>query len=145
MFQLVEESLDQVALSIESRIDGALYLSCFHGWDMRPSSGGGDQIDDCAGVVTPVCDEVAIRLQWPDQCRHGRFVVGLTWREHDAHRQTVAIDNDIDLGAQSSTRTTDGVIRAPFFPPAACWCARTIEESIKCIDCGDCAVRASKT
>jgi hypothetical protein len=27
----------------------------------------------------------------------------------------------MDLGAQPSARTTDGVIRAPFLPPAACW------------------------
>jgi hypothetical protein len=27
----------------------------------------------------------------------------------------------MDLGAQSSTRATDGVIVAPFLPPAACW------------------------
>jgi hypothetical protein len=26
----------------------------------------------------------------------------------------------VDLGAQSSTRTADGVILAPFFPPLAC-------------------------
>jgi hypothetical protein len=27
----------------------------------------------------------------------------------------------VDLAGQSSTRATDGVIRTPFFPPAACW------------------------
>jgi hypothetical protein len=26
----------------------------------------------------------------------------------------------MDFAGQSSTRTTDGVIRAPFLPPAAC-------------------------
>jgi hypothetical protein len=26
----------------------------------------------------------------------------------------------VDFGGQSSTRTANGVIRAPFFPPAAC-------------------------
>jgi hypothetical protein len=26
----------------------------------------------------------------------------------------------MDFGAQSATRTANGVIRAPFFPPAAC-------------------------
>jgi hypothetical protein len=32
----------------------------------------------------------------------------------------VSIDHGVDLGAQSSTRTADGVILAPFFPPPAC-------------------------
>jgi hypothetical protein len=27
----------------------------------------------------------------------------------------------MDFAGQSSTRTADGVIRAPFLPPAACW------------------------
>ena len=35
-------------------------------------------------------------------------------------RKAVAIDNGMDFCAQSATRTADGVIRAPFFPPAAC-------------------------
>jgi hypothetical protein len=35
-------------------------------------------------------------------------------------RQAVLIDHGVDLGAQSATRTANGVILAPFFPPAAC-------------------------
>ena len=59
-------------------------------------------------------------------------------------RQAVLVDDGVDLSAQSSTRTANGVIRAPFFPPAACWWARMMDESIICIDCGDRAARASK-
>jgi hypothetical protein len=40
--------------------------------------------------------------------------------QQQADRQAVAVNDGMDLGAQSSTRTADGVIRAPFFPPAAC-------------------------
>jgi hypothetical protein len=40
--------------------------------------------------------------------------------EDKPHRQPVFIDHGIDLGAQSATRTANGVIFAPFFPPAAC-------------------------
>ena len=43
------------------------------------------------------------------------------------------------------TAQSDGVILAPFFPPAACWWARMMELSIKAIDFGDFAARASKT
>jgi hypothetical protein len=35
-------------------------------------------------------------------------------------RGIVGIDDGVDLGAQSSTRTANGVILAPFFPPPAC-------------------------
>ena len=52
--------------------------------------------------------------------RHGSLVGGLAGGEHDPDRQAFGIDHDVDLGAQSPTRATDGVIRAPFLPPAAC-------------------------
>ena len=40
-----------------------------------------------------------------------------------------AFDDDVDFGAQPASRASDGVVRTPFFPPAACWWARTTEES----------------
>jgi hypothetical protein len=48
-------------------------------------------------------------------------VVGLAGGEDQADWQAVLVDDGVDLGAQSATRTTDGVIFAPFFAPAACW------------------------
>jgi hypothetical protein len=50
----------------------------------------------------------------------------------------------VELGAQSATRTANDVIRTPFFAPAACWWARTIDESTRCSDCGGRAASASK-
>jgi hypothetical protein len=44
----------------------------------------------------------------------------LAGREQQADGQAAGVDHDMDFAAQSSTRTADGVIRAPFFPPAAC-------------------------
>jgi hypothetical protein len=44
----------------------------------------------------------------------------LTGREDQANGQSALVDDRIDLGAQSTTRATDGVIRTPFFAPAAC-------------------------
>jgi hypothetical protein len=44
----------------------------------------------------------------------------LAGRQQQTHRQTHGIDDGVDLGAQSSTRTANGVILAPFFPPPAC-------------------------
>jgi hypothetical protein len=44
----------------------------------------------------------------------------LAGRQDEPDRQSVGIDDGMDLRAQSSTRTADGVIRAPFLPPAAC-------------------------
>jgi hypothetical protein len=50
----------------------------------------------------------------------GTQIVGLSRRQSEPYRKTLLINHGVDLGAQSSTRTADGVILAPFFPPAAC-------------------------
>jgi hypothetical protein len=47
-------------------------------------------------------------------------VVGLPGGENQADWQAVLVDDRVYLGAQSTTRTADGVIFAPFLPPAAC-------------------------
>ena len=91
----------------------------------------GNEFENGAGVVAAVGDHVAGQRQAFDQPWKGGLVGGLARREDEADGQAAGIDHGVDLGAQSSTRTTDGVIRAPFFPPAACWWARTIEESMR--------------
>ena len=71
-------------------------------------------------VVATVGDHVAGRLQALDQLGHGGLVGGLAGRQHQRTGSPRLIDHGVDLGAQSSTRTADGVIRTPFLPPAAC-------------------------
>jgi hypothetical protein len=44
----------------------------------------------------------------------------MTCRQNKVHRQAALINGGMYLGCQSSTRTANGVIRAPFLPPAAC-------------------------
>jgi len=138
-------SLDDIALSVDRRVDGALDLAVALGRDVGATASGFDHVDDGAGVVAPVGDQRLGRLEAVDQGFNGGLVRGLTGREHDPQRQAVLIDQGVDLGAQSSTRTADGVIRAPFFPPAACWWARMMELSIRCIEPGELADRASNT
>ena len=145
MFELAEVPLDDVALAVDRRIDGALDLSISLGRDVGAAAPSFDQVDDGAGVVAPVCDQRPGWLEAVDQGLDGRLVRGLARRQDDPQRQAVLIDQGVDLGAQSSTRTADGVIRAPFFPPAACWWARMIELSIRCMEPGDAADRASNT
>lgn len=145
MLELAEVSLDDIALSVDCRVDGALDLSVALGRDVGAAAMRCDQVDDGAGVVAPVGNQRPGWLQALDQGFNCGLVGGLARREYDPQRQAILIDQGIDLGAQSSTRTTDGVIRAPLFPPAACWWARMIELSIRCIEPGDPADRASNT
>jgi len=131
VFDFVEEAFDEVALAVEGRIDGALNFAVALGRNMGLGAVLDDQREDGAGVVAAVGDGVGCGLQAGEQIADGGLVGGLAWRDREADRQPLAIDDDVDLGAQSAARSSDGVIRAPFFPPAACWWARTIEESIR--------------
>ena len=145
MFELAEVSFDEVALAVERGIDRALDFAVPLRRDVSAATLCGDEIDDGAGIVAAVGDEGWCRPQTIDQSLDGGLVGRLARRQDDPEWQPVLIDQCVDLGAQSSTRTADGVIRTPFFPPAACWCARTMELSIRCIEPGDPAARASKT
>jgi hypothetical protein len=62
-----------------------------------------------------VCWAKAVE-EWLD----GSLVGGLARAQHEPQRQPTSIDDDMDFSAQSASRSSDGVIRAPFFPPAAC-------------------------
>ena len=120
MLELAEEALDQVALAIKCGIDRTLDFAVFLGGDMGLSATRRDQIDNGLGIVTTVGDQSLGRRKAIDQGGDGGLVRGLSGREYQAQRQTVLIDHGIDLRAQSSTRTADGVILTPFLPPAAC-------------------------
>lgn len=125
--------------------DGSLDLPVALRRDVCLPTGLGDQIDNGLRVITTVSNEGFCRGQIMDQRWDRALVRGLTRSQDQSDRQATLVDDGIDLRAQSATRTADGVIFAPFLPPAACWCARTIELSIKCNDCGERAARASKT
>jgi hypothetical protein len=120
VLELVEESLDEVALAVKLGIDGAHDLDIALGRDVGGRASGCEEIDDGTGAVAAVGDGMARSAQAIDQRWQRGLVGGLAGRQDYPDRKTVTIDDGVDLGRQSSTRTADGVIRAPFFPPAAC-------------------------
>ena len=134
MFELAEEALDQIALSVERGIDRSLDLSVALGRDVSLPAALADQFDQILPVIAAIGDDEWGGGQPFKQGGCGSLVRCLSRRKRQPDRQTALIDNDMDLAGQSSTRTANGVIRAPFLPPAACWWARTMELSINCID-----------
>lgn len=144
MLEFVEEAFDQVSLAIEGMVDRALSLAVALGGNVGGPAPRGDQVDEVLPVVTAVGDHVLGRRQAVEEGRCGGLVRGLSGAQQETQRQPSFIDDGVDLGAQSSTRTANGVIRAPFLPPAACWWARMIEESINWSDCGERVFNASK-
>lgn len=120
MLQLVEETLDEIALAIDRVVDGAANEPAAKAWNVGSCSGLTDEVENGVAVVTAVGDNVAPRRQIPQELRHDALVVSLPCGQNDANRQTIVVHDRVDLGAQSPTRETDGVILAPFLPPAAC-------------------------
>ena len=117
VFDLVEAALDEIALPVDFWIDDAPDPDIALARDMSDGAAGLDQLDDGAGEEAAIGDDVARQGQPVNQCRKGRLAGGLAGREQEANRQTMGVDHSVDLGAQSSTRTADDVIRAPFLPP----------------------------
>jgi hypothetical protein len=144
VLQLVEEALDEVALAVDLAVDHAADADIALRRDMGRGAIGLDEFDNGASKEATVGDHVAGQAEPLDQLWKRRLVGSLTGCEDQAHREAVLIHDGVDLGAQSSTRTADGVIRTPFLPPAACWCARTIELSIRCKEFGERCASVSK-
>ena len=120
MLEFVEEALDEVALAVDREVDNAANADIGLAWDMSFGAAGLDQVDDGAGKEATICDHVVGQTQPIDQRRKSGLVGSLAGREQETDRKAARIHDRVDLGAQSSTRTADGVIRAPFLPPAAC-------------------------
>ena len=120
MLKFIEEAFDEVALAVEFGWNLALNFAGPHGRDVSPSAGCSHEVEDKAGIVTAVGDEIAIGGQASDEFGNRRVIGGLPSADDDAQRQAALVDNRVDLGGQSPTRTANGVIRAPFLPPAAC-------------------------
>ncbi len=123
VLELVEETFDEVALAVQVIGHRALLPAVPLGRDVGARAVVGDAFEDGAGVAAAVGDGVPGRLKAVKEGRYGSLVGGLAWSEHKAARQAATVDDDVDFGAQPASRASDGVIRTPFFPPAACRCA----------------------
>ena len=130
MLDLVDEPLDQIALLVEVLVirDGARARAARWNYCLRA-----DFSDRCAkaiGIKAPIGEQV-FEGKTADQALSLANVVDLACGQDEAERVAEGIDADVDLGAQAAARTADRLIFAPpFWAPDACWCARTMVESM---------------
>ena len=144
VLEAVEEAFDSIAFPVEFPIDGADDTHVALAWDVGGRTRGFDSRDHRLAEVAAVADDISGKAEWSDEVGRGGLVGGLPAGQHQSDRQAPPVHDGMNLRRQSPTRETDGVIRAPFFPPAACWWARTMELSIRCRACGDASAKASK-
>ncbi len=120
---LLQETFHEVAFAVEVIGHRVLLPAIPLGRDVGARAMVGTEFEDGAGVAAAVGDGVPGRLKAVKEGRHDSLVGSLARGEREAARQAKAVDDDVDFGAQPASRASDGVIRTPFFPPAACWCA----------------------
>ena len=99
------------------------------------------------GVVALVRDDRSCRRNEPRKQRVGAVQIGrLTGREVNRGRPSLRVTRRVDFSAQAPAAPPKALfLRAPFFAPAACWCARTMVESIIANSLLGQAARALKT
>lgn len=136
VFEFVEASLDEIALAIDRLADSALHFAPALGRNMRAGAEFLDLFDERACIIPSVSNDMRRSFQAGNKGRRGGYAGSLPDVERRSDGQTRLADHGMDLAAQSPTRGTDGVIRTPFFAPAACWWARMMEPSITAMDSG---------
>ena len=128
VFDLEEEPFDEIAFAVEREVARDLWRG-FSGWDHRDGVLFGDGIAERLGIVALIAEDVSGR-QIGDQGFGLGDVVDLSWRKNEAEWIAQGIDDGVDFGGQSAARASDRASFRPPFLPAACWCARTMVESI---------------
>lgn len=61
-----------------------------------------------------------------------RRLVALARGQDEADRLAAALGAEVELGREAAAGAAEGLGAAPFFAPAALWCARTVVPSRKC-------------
>ena len=120
MLEHVEETLDEIAFAVESEIARARGFSVGFGWDDRGDRSIVEGGDEGVGVEGLVGDQSA-GIDGFDQRFGTREIVILARAEHHLDRIAEGVDEGVNFGGQSSTRSADRLRIIFFWAPALCW------------------------
>ncbi len=91
VFELVEETFNEVALAVQVMGCGALLPAIPLGRDVGARAMVGNEFEDAAGFAAAVGDGVPGRLKAVKEGRHGSLVGGLARSEREAARHGVPV------------------------------------------------------
>ena len=83
---------------------------------------GNDHAQDCASPADRLHDSA--RAKMIERAVGNLAVVCLSSGQAEPYRQSLRVDDDVDLGRKAASGATETMIWALLFPVAACWCAR---------------------
>lgn len=119
VFEFVEEALDEVALAIEGEVARQRDRAAGMGRNDRSDLPVGEGSDEGIGVVGLVTDQ----SRWIGVLEQGLCtseVAGLAWRKHQRDGIAQGIDERVNFGAQSATRSADRLLAVFLRAPALC-------------------------
>ena len=131
VFQAAEHAFDGVAALVEGLAEAALPDAIALGWDVGDRALVLDQIADAVAVVGAVGVDDAAPGQSVQQMLGGAAVGGLSRRQQEGERSSLAVGDGVDLGIATAPADADRLEVRPPFPPAAERCAFTCVVSIK--------------
>jgi hypothetical protein len=105
MFDLVEEPLDEVAVSIEEGAEGRDVLASRHRLDVRPRTALGQILAEPIAVIGAVGKQDLAGAEMVEHIVGALAVMGLTLGEFERDRIAVGIDQGMDFCRQSAART----------------------------------------
>lgn len=130
VFEAREAAFDAVALPIEIFIVAALQLPVGFGRHDGHRSHGLDVVENRLTIVALVGQHPS-GLAVSQQSHRLGAVIDLPCGDEEVDGQAQFIGQQVDLRRQASSGTPQSLVFAPFLRPvAACWCARTMVESI---------------
>ncbi len=120
LLELVEEALDEVALTIDRLLPAILPLAI----GAVRNVGGGTLIANAGshavGVVTLVGDDDGARLEAVEQGPRARDVVVVSRRDQEADGPAFRIDPRVDFRREPAPASTDTTNATLFLTPEAC-------------------------
>jgi len=131
MLEFVEEAFDEIALSVETFVEGRQVDAVGHEPDVGAGTAHSEALAQGIGVVTAIAQEHIATAERAQHVVSTASVMGLAFGEFEKDRQATGIDEGVDFGRQPTARATHATgSRRFFWPLAACWCTRIEEESI---------------
>ena len=120
MLELVEETLNEIAVAVEGEVAGARGFSIGFGWDDWDDRSIVEGGDESVGVERLVGDQSA-GIDGFDERFSASQIVILARAEHHLNRIAEGIDERVNLGGQSAAGSADGLRTVFFCAPALCW------------------------
>ena len=115
VFELAEEALDEVAISVEEAAEGRDVLTVRHRLDVSPGAAGREVGPEGVAVVGPIGEQDLAVGEIAEHIGRAAAVMGLAFAQLQRDWQPIGVDQGVDLGRQPAPRAPHaaGVSAAP--------------------------------